>query len=127
MSTDLQALYAELNAEHFDSELPGVRIFGVLPSGSECGLGGQTVGPNIDGEYAIFLSPALPEVPTLKCPYTVRSILLHEIVHAATMEKCGIGHEPHGAEFKAECERIAVAQGWDEVEDCLDWPNAEEM
>lgn len=63
-------------------------------------MNAPSVGPNIDGECAIFLSTALPEVPTLTCPYTMPSIFLHEMVHFATMEKCGIGYESHGAEFK---------------------------
>jgi hypothetical protein len=128
-TTDLVALYADLNAEHFGGELPAiVPEYGGIPP--ECY--GPRQGPpaavffspeeSDDGQSHIWVSEEFAECESPRGE-SLRGVLLHEMVHVATWERWGNRGGTHGKRFAAECNRIGRTQGWLEVfdEHHYDW------
>jgi hypothetical protein len=107
MSTDLDALYAELNVEHFDGLLPTIPIYRGLPEATPfwripLSSLAYTMTPGEGDELAIYLREA---------PWDV---LLHEMVHVAIWVR--YGNRGHGIRFTRECNRIGAKMGWAEVD-----------
>ncbi len=123
MRCNLEALYAELNAEHFGGALPTIPVHRGMPAGYDNPFETHacTAMPDEDaGEFAIYMSGYVTGLATeLVHPY-----LLHEMVHVAMWERYGKRHGGHGARFSKECNRIGAELGWVEcsTDDSLHWP-----
>ena len=96
-TTKLQALWAELNAAHFDGALKPVPI---RITRSRCTYG-YFNGPGNGGQPSIRISKVLADTAQL-----LRDTLLHEMIHQRLYENGHPEWEHHGPDFQAHHVRL---------------------